>query len=208
MEDQRFHVLVARNASRLHLDRVRSRTVCLHWAKGPIGRHVPVADPLQILADSTHCQPRLTAVVLADSALSLGLVTSREVQAALPALARWCDPCSGSGTETIVRFRLRQLGIKVRTQVHFGGVGAVDLLVGDRLVIECDSAAYHEGYESVRDYERDQELLRNGYLVLRLKYRHVVHEWSRVEALILEIVRARRHRWRTGAGAAGSALAL
>lgn len=134
-------------------------------------------------------------MVLADSALSLGLVTSQEVQVGLPALARWCDPRSGSGTETIVRFRLRQLGIKVRTRVRFDAVVAVDLLVGDRLVIERDSAAYHDGYESIRDDERDQELLRNGYLVLRLKYRDVLDEWSRVAALILEIVRARRHRW-------------
>lgn len=206
--DDRFHVLVARNASRLHLERVQSRAVCLHWAKGAIARDVPVADPLQILIDSAHCQSRTTAVVLADSALSRGLVTSLEVQSALPALAPWCDPTSGSGTETIVRLGLRRLGIKVRTQVWFDSVGAVDLLVGDRLVIECDSAAYHDGYESVRDYERDQQLLRNGYLVLRLKYRHVVHEWSRVESLVLEIVRARRHRWRTGSAVRGSVLAL
>lgn len=94
----------------------------------------------------------------------------------------------------------------MQSQVWIDGVGYVDLLVGDRLVIECDSAAFHEGYQSERDYERDQQLLRLGYLVLRLKYQHVLHEWDRIEELVLDVVRARRHRWR--AGRQGTVLAL
>lgn len=49
----------------------------------------------------------------------------------------------GSGTESIVRYRLHCLGIRVRTQVPLPGI--VDLLVGDKFVIECDSESYHGG---------------------------------------------------------------
>lgn len=204
LSDGRLHVLVARNASRVRTnagDGGGPLGVCLHWAKGAISRAVPVADPLQIVVDAHHCQPRATVVALADSALNQGQLRIEILETALPRLASWCDPASQSGTESMVRIGLRRRGIRARSQVAISGVGFVDLLVGDRLVIECDSAAFHEGYQSQRDYERDQELLRQGYLVLRLKYGHVVHEWQRIEALILELVRARRHRWRSKSAA-------
>ena len=203
LADERIHVVVPPNASRLRLGPAEvapGLPIGLHWAKVAISREVPVAEPLQLLIDSWHCQPRATAVALADSALNQGMVRLEVLEAAVPRLAAWCDPASQSGTESIVRIGLRRRGVKARSQVRIEGVGYVDLLVGQRLVIECDSAAFHQDYQSERDYERDQELLRRGYLVLRLKYRHVVHEWDRIEALVLEIVRSRRHRWRSGVG--------
>lgn len=93
-----------------------------------------------------------------------------------------------------MRVRLRSLGIRVRPQFRRNGVGWVDLLVGDRLVIECDSDKYHgtdAGQD--RDYDRDIELIDGDYLVLRLRYRHVVYEWERVEAVIRGLVRRGRH---------------
>ncbi|MGN6722339.1 MAG: endonuclease domain-containing protein [Marmoricola sp.] len=209
LADERIHVLVPRHASRLRLRDAEAgsdRRVCVHWSKVALKREIPVAEPMQLVLDSHHCQSRPTTVALADSALNRGLLRFEVLEAALPRLAPWCDPASQSGTESIVRIGLRQRGVKLRIQVPVEGGGYVDLVVGDRLVIECDSAAYHEGYQSERDYERDQELLRLGYLVLRLKYRHVVHEWDRIEALVLDVVRARRHRWRVGGQ--GTVLAL
>ncbi|MGN6160902.1 MAG: DUF559 domain-containing protein [Marmoricola sp.] len=208
--DNQIHVLVSRNTSRLRLEssQIESRAVCLHWARGRVGGEVPLADPLQIVVDANHCQPRTTTVALADSALNQQLLSLDALEVALPRVAPWCDPSSQSGTESIVRVRLRSRGVALRSQVPISGVGYVDLVVGERLVIECDSAAFHDGYHSQRDYERDQELLRQGYLVLRLKYRHVMYDWARIEGLILGVVRARRHRWRAGSNASGSFLAL
>lgn len=207
MDDSWLHVLVPRNASRRLVDPNR-RPICLHWAKGTISREQPVAEPLQIVIDAFHCQPRPTVVALADSALNRGLLRQEVLEEALPQLALWCDAASQSGTESIARVGLRRHRLRVRSQFSVSGVGFVDLLVGDRLVIECDSSEFHDGYQSRRDYERDQELMRLGYLVLRLKYEHVVHEWARIEALVMGIVRARRHLWRSGAGARGTLLAL
>lgn len=206
--DDRIHVLLPRHTSRALLDQHRAKlgTVCVHWAKGRIARATPVAAPLQILVDSAHCQSRETAVALADSALNQQFVRIESLESVIPDLARWCDAASQSGTESLVRVRLRRRGVKLRSQVAIDGVGSVDFVVGDRLVIECDSAAHHDGYQSERDYQRDQALLRLGYLVLRLKYGHVIHDWDRIEALVLEIVRARRHMWRSGG--AGSVVAL
>lgn len=209
-DDDKLHVLVARNASRLGLEAVSKagRPVCVHWAKSAIDREVLVAPPLQLLVDSARCQPRITTVAMADSALNKRLITVEELETALPRLARWCDPAAQSGTESTVRSGLTSLGVRVRIQVRIAGVGRVDVVVGDRLVIECDSAEFHDGYQSSKDYERDQELMRRGYLVLRLTYRDVVYDWDRVEALVLEIVRARRHLWRTGSDACGTVRGL
>ncbi|MGN6721377.1 MAG: endonuclease domain-containing protein [Marmoricola sp.] len=160
------------------------------------------------MIDAFRCQPRASVVALADSALNRGLLRPEVLEAALPRLARWCDAASQSGTESIARVGLMQHRVRVRTQVKIAGVGYVDLVVGDRLVIECDSSEFHDGYQSKRDYERDQELMRLGYMVLRLRYEHVVHEWARIEALVMGIVRARRHLWRSGADARGTLLAL
>ena len=50
--DERLHVLVPRNASRLSDRSIGARPVCVHWAKTSISRSTPVADPLQAVADS------------------------------------------------------------------------------------------------------------------------------------------------------------
>ncbi|NNC11924.1 type IV toxin-antitoxin system AbiEi family antitoxin domain-containing protein [Planctomonas sp. JC2975] len=205
-DDDRLHVLVAHNAARLRLPEPSGTpAVCLHWAPGAL-QVTAVAGPLQLLRDSLHCQGLETTVVVADSALDRRLVTLASLRSTLPSVARWCDSTSQSGTESLCRLRLRRRRIPVRTQVRIEGVGFVDLLVGERLVIECDSRTFHDGYQSARDYDRDLALCRQGYLLIRLQYRHVIFEWDKVEALILGIVRARRHMWRSGS--AGSVIAL
>ncbi len=107
---------------------------------------------------------------------------------------------SVGGTETIVRLLLRGRRVRHRTQVSIDGVGRVDVLVGDRLVIEIDGAGFHTGPEFERDRRRDFELvMRGGYLVLRLSYDLVMREWTSVQAGILELLaRGGEHRWGGG----------
>ncbi len=64
---------------------------------------------------------------------------------------------SESGTESKVRLLLRTRRIGHRPQVYIARVGYVDLLVGDRLVVEIDGAAYHTGPEFEEDRRRDFE---------------------------------------------------
>ena len=207
-DDASVHVLVARNASRLRLGGegdTSQRPICLHWAKGALTGKA-IAEPLQVIADALHCRGLEDAVVIADSALNLGMIRADSLGSGLRVVRDWCDARSQSGTESLTRLRLRRRRVPVRTQVRIPDVGIVDLLIGERLVIECDSKSFHDGYQSSRDYDRDLALVGQGYLVLRLQYRHVMFEWERIERLILEIVRARRHLWRHGR--AGSVVSL
>ncbi len=123
----------------------------------------------------------------------MSLVELRQKFAGLPRryrriLAR-SDAGSQAGTETLVRLRLRAIGFLLRIQVQVRGVGRVDLLVGDRLVLECDSHEWHwleDSYE--KDHERDAVLIQKGYLVLRLTYSQIINDWPRMESIIRGIV--------------------
>jgi len=208
LDDNRLHVAVPVNASRLRAPvagqgtlRASDQGVCIHWRSMPGALQAPVAATAEALMHVIECQSPERAVATLDSALNMGVVTLRQLRmAAAGRSARYrravqqCDTESQSGTESLVRFRLRRLGIRVRSQVFCDGVGRVDLLVGDRLAIECDSRAFHGGDDAgERDYDRDLVLIDGDYLVLRLRYRHVVYEWPRVEAIILGLVRRNRH---------------
>lgn len=105
------------------------------------------------------------------------------------------DPECQSGIETRVRLLLRSKRIGFRAQVDIAGVGRVDFLVGERLVIETDGRAFHTGAAFEEDRRRDFALVMGGYLVLRLSYRQVMDDWARTRAGILALVARGEHRW-------------
>lgn len=206
--DNVLHVRVPRTASRLFapdgsgnpLDRTE-HGVCVHYRSVAGGSGA--RDPLALaLAEMFACAPRLDAQLALDSALSSGRLDPagfaelrRLVKPSQRALIDLADPGCQSGTETIVRLLLHGRRIRHRTQVWVSGVGKVDVLVGDRLVIEIDGEGFHTGVEFEQDRRRDFELVLRGYLVFRLSYKMVISEWEPVRAAILELVARGEHRW-------------
>lgn len=164
---------------------------------GPVDE-IPIA-----LRHAARCLDGEGLIVVCDSIVERGHFTVDDLRAILcdapvrvRSLLDRCDGASQSGTETMVRLRLRARNIPVRTQVVIRDVGCVDLVVGDRLIIETDGERYHSGIERfTEDRRRDREAARLGYITLRLTYADVVDRWERTEELIVEMVRARRHRW-------------
>lgn len=158
-------------------------------------------DPVDIaVASAANCLGAEGLVVVLDSMLNKQMIQPADARSIVTAsplahldLAARCDPKSESGTETIIRLRLRALGIELRTQVDIPGVGRVDFLVGDRLIIEADSKEHHlPRYQS--DRTRDRVAISLGYLVIRLTYEDVVYRWDIVQADILTLIRRRKHR--------------
>ncbi len=100
-----------------------------------------------------------------------------------------------SGSETRVRLFLQQLQIPVVPQVEISDVGRVDLVIGDRLVIECDSHKHHSTPEDqLRDRKRDLALRDLGYEVIRLAYQQMWGpDWEETQPQILNETRRRRH---------------
>ncbi|WP_432559979.1 type IV toxin-antitoxin system AbiEi family antitoxin domain-containing protein [Granulicoccus sp. GXG6511] len=162
----------------------------------------PVDSLGQALLSAVRCVDADEAVAIMDSVLHLRLLMTSDLVALFadePKIYRRLldrvDARAEAGTESLVRCRLARLGIKARPQVEIDGVGRVDLLVGDLLVLEMDSVEHHTSLASYRnDRARDGRLVTRGYRVLRLTYADVIDNWDEVQRQILVLVRARKHK--------------
>lgn len=203
-DDARFHVRVGAHASRL---RERARLprsgLCFHWADAwECGPSRGVVSLLDAVRDMLRCAQPRHAIASLDSLLHLGLVTwdsLEELFASLPArfgvLLALTDARAESGTETLVRLMLRQLGAHVDVQVQIDGVGRVDLLVDGWLVVECDSRGFHSTWaERRRDLRRDLAAAARGYTTVRPIAEDILYRPDEVLALLRGILRAPSRR--------------
>lgn len=165
----------------------------------------PVDSLPTALACAYKCMSTEEWIAAVDSALHQNLVTVDDLLAAwshVPAGVRRAldrtDARAESGTETIVRIRLRSLGFRVHCQVHIPKVGRVDLVIG-RLIIECDSEGHHGSPAQRRnDYRRDRRSQIGRWLVIRVDYVDVLDDWPEVLADIRAITDADQHRRQVG----------
>lgn len=173
----------------------------LHRTAARVG---PGVDSIaEALASAVVCCDLRTLVVAADSVLNRRLLSSAEVIAVLGATARGrralalLDPRAESGIETLLRLALRRHRARVRSQVTIAGVGRVDFVVGERLVVEADGYEWHADRAAFEgDRRRDRELVRLGYVVIRASYRQVLGDLDAVVAAVLAVIRRREHLWR------------
>jgi very-short-patch-repair endonuclease len=193
--DSELHV---RYAARAHRSRSGVRSCHPYRLDPPV---LTAIDPMEIAAASAaNCLDAEGLVIVLDSMLNMRMIEMADARATVVAsrfarhdLAERCDPKSESGTETIIRLRLRAAGIHLRTQVAIPGVGRVDFLVGNRLIIEADSREHHLSKYQV-DRTRDRVATGLGFMVIRLTYEDVVHRWNVVVGDIRAIIRRREHR--------------
>ncbi|CAM3720329.1 DUF559 domain-containing protein [Tsukamurella ocularis] len=191
--------------STTHLRRARHRRTRSHEDCGAY-RHLPsptraVDDLPAALVCAANCLDADEFVAVLDSLLRktdpYSVQDLEEIFADAPKatkrLLEHLDPLAGSGTESLVRYRLTCLHIRVRSQQYVPGIGWVDLLVGDKLIIECDSTDHHSGAQRLVDNRRDRTATRSGYRVMRFDYSEVIGDWDAILAEILDIVRTDRH---------------
>lgn len=153
-----------------------------------------VADVPHILLHLLHCTGLESFFVTLESALHAGKITRaekvwlhRRVSAPAQEAIAFARHDAESGLESLVRWRLRGTGLRVRTQVNIMAVGRVDFLIGDRLIVEVDGRLNHDGTaDRHKDRMRDANAAAWGYITLRFDYAQVVHDWP----LVLEAIRA------------------
>lgn len=194
-----FHVCVEADARALRSPS-SSRTrlkgapgVVVHWSGiDPAGTRTLVSVG-GCLAQLARCAPPEAALVVAESALNRGRIGLDEWWAVLGRLPRAvrrhlgsASGASDSGTESLFVYRMARLGVLVQQQVAIEGVGRVDGLIGERLVVELDSHEYHS--DPTADRHRDALLSALGYRVLRFMYEQVVDSWPEVEAAVLAAI--------------------
>ena len=154
-------------------------------ARWPPGMSPPVAPPRLLVARMLRCAEEIPAVVVADAALRRGLVSRAELAAMLRSnrssgplgrrrLAR-CREKARSPIESIARLELEDAGHSVEVGVDVPGVGEVDMLVDDRLLLETDGYQFHSSKgDWANDRRREQRLIAQGRLWVRLTYDDVM----------------------------------
>lgn len=155
-------------------------------------------DLIDAFVEAVRCQAPRAAVATLDSGLHERLIDEADLDAifaALPARHRvlrgLLEPRSGSGAETFLRLLLRALGCRFEVQVRIHGVGVVDFVVAGRLIVECDSRAWHGGWEQRRtDLRRDQIAASLGYVTYRPIAEDLFWHPERVVAALRGLLRA------------------
>jgi very-short-patch-repair endonuclease len=172
--------------------------VIVHWSgNDPAGTRT-VVSPLTCVRQVADCLSVELALAVAESGLHRGAFTRSEWRATLKALPSRvraelskATTLSETGSESIFVYRMSLIGILVRQQVSIPGVGRVDGLIGDRLIIEIDSRAFH--CDPAADRHRDALLSALGYRVLRFMYSQVMDHWPEVLAAVLAAIRRGDH---------------
>ncbi|PJJ72522.1 very-short-patch-repair endonuclease [Diaminobutyricimonas aerilata] len=142
-----------------------------------------------------HAIATIDSVFRLDSAFDLDGF-ARSLPARHRALCDLVDPRSESGSESIVRVLLVRSGIAVSVQPPLGRGRRSDLLVGDRLLLECDSRTHHEAGDRVCDLRRDADNAALGFVTLRFDYSQILFDPDSVVAAVRRYIDLGLHRWR------------
>ena len=145
------------------------------------------------LRQVARTQPTRVAFAAAESTRYLGKLSEHEWRNVLATLSSsriralaGAGRLSESGGESLAAFGFRRAGIPFVQQAVIGGVGRVDFLLGERLVIEIDGGEFHTSRAAFEeDRRRDAALSVLGYRVLRFSYTQVADRWHDVHASVI-----------------------
>jgi very-short-patch-repair endonuclease len=102
-------------------------------------------------------------------------------------------PRADSVLEVLANTHFARAGLRVKRHVLIPGVGEVDFLIEDLIVVETDGSTHFEPKSVKRDQRRNNRSTLGGYLVLRYYYDDVVHT---PESMVAE-VKAVLDLWRS-----------
>ena len=117
------------------------------------------------------CLPRADALTVWESAVRMTSLDADVLQgvqwrsAAARSLSDAVSILSDSGLETYAVVRLSAFGIPIRQQVIIDG-RPVDLLIGERLIVQLDGEHHLDRTQRRRDIRGDARLMLRGYTVL------------------------------------------
>lgn len=175
--------------------------VTAHWSRplAPVSTRLLVESVEDTLLHVANCLDAERARVVWESAIRkerltrAGLLRIRWPSSGARSLAESVSARSDSGIETIFISRLGPWGLVIRQQMHIAG-HPVDVLIGDRLVVQLDGFEFHSSSaDRTRDAAHDRELVAMGYTVLRFTYTEVVHAWTSVEIAIARAIAQGAH---------------
>lgn len=184
----------------VHLDPVDGACCVFHHDHRVDAPTLSSVGVLHCLVQILSCFGEEVFFAALESALTLGLVDAagrRQLRQRIAAPFRWlvdfARTDAGSGLESLLRLRLHRRGLAPACQVAIPGVGIVDFVLGDCLIIEADGGT-HDGPARHRDRVRDAMAMALGFVTLRFDYAMIVHDWELVENSVLAAVTRNLHR--------------
>jgi very-short-patch-repair endonuclease len=164
---------------------------------------LPVAGLADVLIHALHCLPELEALVMVQCAVGRGDISLAFLRSKLEgnrngrarSVLDLLIPRADSLLEVLANTAFQRAGLHIRRHAEIPGVGEVDFLVEDCLVVETDGASHLERLQVKKDRRRNNASLIGGYLVLRFGYDDVVHHPERMVAEVIAVLEL----WRNGA---------
>lgn len=161
---------------------------------------LPVAGLADVLLHGMRCLPELESLVMVQSAtgrgdISLGFLYARAVGRRNGKVRQVLDlviPRADSLLEVLANTHFARAGLRVRRHVFIQGVGEVDFLVEECLVVETDGSTHFEPRAVKKDQRRNNKSILGGYLVLRYYYEDVVHSPDAMMAEVLAVLELKR----------------
>ncbi|MBU8869074.1 type IV toxin-antitoxin system AbiEi family antitoxin domain-containing protein [Paenarthrobacter aromaticivorans] len=167
--------------------------------------YLPVVGVADVVMHALRCLPELESLVMVQSAIALALLTPDYLRSRLTgnrngkarSILDLVLPRADSLLEVLAHTHFVRAGLRVRMHVQLPGVGEVDCLIDDCLVIELDGGTHLEGKQVKKDQYRNNASIRGGHLVLRYYYADVVHNPERMVSEVLAVL-ANREAGRFG----------
>ena len=159
----------------------------------------------QTVVDCARTLPFDEALCVADSAMRDPRVTRDDLLAAVEQSPRSgrgkvrhvvesADEGAANAFESLVRAVAMEVdGLRLRTKVQVGSIGWVDLAdPALRIVVECDSWAFHSGEDLFRrDVRRYTDMVRRDWLVVRFVWEDARSDQDRIRAVLRDVVALR-----------------
>lgn len=157
---------------------------------------LPVAGLADVLIHALRCLPEVESLVMVQCAAQRGDITVDFLRRKLPgnrnararAVLDSVIPRADSILEVLANYHFRRAGLQVRRHVELPGVGEVDFLVEDCLVVETDGGSHLEPRQVKKDRKRNNATVIGGRLGLRFGYDDVVNHPERMVAEVVAVL--------------------
>lgn len=192
--------------ARIHLAVDPHRSLGARHARPPGGvtfHYAPTSQAVGALAQAIDsaslCVGPTDQLVMVDAALNRRALLlddlgdfSVTAAGAVAWLRAHADASAESPIETVARLSLRRARLRFVPQAEISGVGRVDFLVEETVVVEMDGRAHHSDPGAfARDRERDRAAAALGLTVLRFTYDDAMRRADLIGADVLAALRAR-----------------
>ncbi|WP_374211161.1 type IV toxin-antitoxin system AbiEi family antitoxin domain-containing protein [Pseudarthrobacter cellobiosi] len=161
---------------------------------------LPVAGLADVLIHSLRCLPAAESLVMLQCAAQRGDISLDFLRRKLPgnrnararAVLDMVIPRADSILEVLANYHFRRAGLHVRRHVELPGVGEVDFVIEECVVVETDGDTHLEPRQVKKDRKRNNATLIGGRLGLRFGYDDVVYHPERMVGQVLAVLEQSR----------------